>query len=336
MAAWHNWDTRDDSWPNWDTHSRGISQMTTTNNYYHYYYYYYYYNHGDSWSNRDSRSRGMDHDDSWWYWDSCSRSGRPDAYYDYYMREKDRSPRRRRQTAVAAAALHTAAVAGSSADTTGHEVLNFQHFRSPLCRPYYGHRCHGVALKWFQEAMEWERCTALKFDNNLRSLVPSIGLLPGLGYEVSTHWHEWRWPEMLWHMDDDSLTRCIAGLAEEKETSSLGIVSCSLVKTGRPDWKRMEALRREKKIPTEFPMEWDFVLETESGKKVGLHPYWDSEEIECHSGVAMEMVQPPLSFKVIGFPERARSRCITAPQPRDNLTPNISSTPDTPPGLSQG
>ena len=161
-------------------------------------------------------------------------------------------------------------------------MFDFKYFRKPEFTPDYPCWVHHVAMKWFRDVCERSGATAITFENNRPYHMPCVVCTKGPSY----HWDPnaflcWRWQGMLAQLVDDSLTACVTGIARKGETRSRGIISCSVVCTQVYDLPRWQALKDEpNRRGPNLPMVWDFLLQTDTGAKVGLHPSWS---IYCQS-----------------------------------------------------
>ena len=102
---------------------------------------------------------------------------------------------------------------------------------------------------------------------------------------------------MVANLNPASLQRVCTGLANEGETRSRGIVRCSLRKSERYDHKRHSALKNTKNPPQDELMEWDFVLETDLGTEISLHPHYGDTKVTCYKGPTSADHEIPRSGK---------------------------------------
>ena len=176
----------------------------------------------------------------------------------------------------------------------------FDEFEMDKTQSY---KWHNAALKWFREMLEREDRTSMTFSNTHAHPVAELvhdekGPLFHFN-EDDGNTTPWRWQEMVAHLDEYSMQMVLQGLPDDVgrldfESTALkvsdrsrGLVSCRIQRIDKYDHARHHAAKaKAKAAPQNMLLRWDFVVVTEDGTEVFLHPNYSNTKIECSKHMA--------------------------------------------------
>jgi hypothetical protein len=205
--------------------------------------------------------------------------------------------------------------------------FNLQYFLNFLMTGP-NHQQHNAALKWCRDTTETAGDQQFQFDTTGSYWVPAVvhGKGEEYDFDIEGDGKQWRWQEMVAHMDERSMQMVLQGLPSEDtllanwaDAGGHHITGCRIQNCQSYDVKRTAAAKKHAAkmmrqgaavaaydlgttagqfaelgiASVEAKQIWDFVLVRNDGSEVFLHPNWKGGKITCFLVDAASCTPPP-------------------------------------------